>query len=184
MPPSPLCIAALWRGAARPRRRWLRELYNFTGATSQVVEETKYCTVVSLTWANFDGFEFKYVYNKAAGTGPTYGLKDYDDYVEAAHVEYLQSGDGSSLQAVRAVARAPAVSAPFVVSSRRVVVAPRASSSSSRPTAAVVVVHSGRRRAARNAAPHRAVRAPVRAARRARGSTGTTGSTSISASST
>ena len=70
-------------------------LWNFTGVTATLVEDTDDCTVMSLTWASFDGFEFKYVHNKRAAVG-AHSIADYDAYVEAAHARYLVNETASS----------------------------------------------------------------------------------------
>ena len=57
--------------------------------------DDEYCTVMSLTIPSFDGFEFKYTYNKRAVAGE-YSVANYDDYVAAVHDEYLTQRSAGS----------------------------------------------------------------------------------------
>ena len=74
------------------------QLYNFTGARFEVIEDTDDCAVTTITFPGVDGFEFKYVDNKIGHVGE-HSLSDYDEYVEAVHQEYLlerRADDASS----------------------------------------------------------------------------------------
>ena len=75
----------------------ITELYNYTGATATMVEDSEYCTVMTLRWPGFEGWEFKYVNNKMAPVGD-YTLEDYDKYIENVHLDYISqsSKDGGS----------------------------------------------------------------------------------------
>ena len=62
------------------------ELYNYTGATATIVEDSDYCTVMTITWPDFEGWEFKYVNNKQAPIG-NYTLEDCESVaLRGSHV--------------------------------------------------------------------------------------------------
>ena len=51
-------------------------------------QESSACTVASVTWADFDGFEFRYVDNANAAVGG-YSVGDFDAYVEEVHATWI-----------------------------------------------------------------------------------------------
>ena len=75
----------------------MTEMYNYTGAKATLIEESDYCTVMTLTWPDFEGWEFRYVHNKQAPIG-SLSLEDYDTYIEDVHMQYIAqaSSDGGS----------------------------------------------------------------------------------------
>ena len=77
--PPPFVLACP-RRSARSLSQLVAQLYNFTGAKFEVVEDTDDCAVTTITFPGVDGFEFKYVDNKIGHVGE-HSLADYDDFL-------------------------------------------------------------------------------------------------------